>query len=158
MSSQDDNYEQNEENTTFDIEGMSPEEVTIRNRREDVYENICKSPRERIKDADMAKKYNVEIRTITRDKHWCRTERPHEWVNILAKHGFLSNTMEYETRMKNNLQQLYRNRDSEIDPEMWLAYQKEITVVENNIIAVGSKHAFYQGIRKIVEENEAKNK
>ena len=33
MSSQDDNYEQNEENTTFDMEGMSEEEKSIRNRR-----------------------------------------------------------------------------------------------------------------------------
>jgi len=157
MSSQDDNYEQNEENATFfDIEGMSEAEITIRKRREEVYENMCKPPIERILDKDMAKKHNVEIRTITRDKHWCKTDRPHEWVNILAKHGFLSNTMEYETRMKNNLAWLYRMRDSQTDPEMRLAYQKEITTTENNIIEVGSKHAFYQGIKKIVEENEAK--
>lgn len=156
MSGNEENHEQNGENMTFNIEGMSAEEITVRERREEIYENMCKPPRERILDEDMAKRHRVDVRTIYRDKHWCKTDRPQEWINILAKHGFLSNTMEYETRMKNNLQRLYRERDNQVDPEIWLAYQKEITATENNIIEVGSKHPFYEGIKKIVEENEAK--
>ena len=158
MSDSENNYEENEENQTFDIEGMSAEDIVIRKRREELYVNMCKPPRERLKMKDIAEKYGVDSRTINRDKHWCKTERPFEWINLLAKHGFLANTMEYETRMKNNLNRLYRERDAQVDPELWLAYQKEITATENNIIEVGSKHAFYQGIRKIVEENEAKKK
>ncbi len=144
MSDSKGNQEQNNENTT-------PE---ITERREYVYQNMCKPPSEEITIKEIADQFNVDERTINRDKEWCRKYRPDTWSSELAQHGFLFNTMEYETHMKNSLKWLYRQRDSTNDPMEKLAFQKEIASTLNNIVAVGSKHPFYEGIKKLLEENK----
>ena len=152
MSDSDENQEQNAENTT-----LTDKEIKIRERREYVYDNMCKPPSTKQKIEVIAKIFDVDERTINRDKEWCREYRPQEWVSQLAKHGFLYNTMEYETQMKNNLIWLYVQRDAGgLEPLEMLAYQKEIASTLNSIVEVGSKHPFYEGIKKITEENEAK--
>jgi len=144
MSGNEDNQEQNNEN-------MTPE---ITKRREYVYQNMCKPPSEEEDIKSIADSFNVDERTIYRDKDWCRKHRPATWSSELAQHGFLYNTMEYETHMKNSLKWLYRQRDLTDDPMEKLAFQKEIASTLNNIVAVGSKHPFYEGIKKLLEENK----
>lgn len=158
MSVANDNQEQNDENMTLDIEEMSEGEKEIFKRREFVFKNMCDTSEQHLKTKELAEKFNVDERTIYRDKDWCKRDRPSLWANALAKHGFLYNTMEYETRMKRDLAWLYQQRDETPDPMERLAFQKEISATLNNIIAVGSKHPFYEGIKKIIEENEAKAK
>lgn len=146
MSDSEENQEQNNENTTPDDE--------ITKRREYVYQNMCKPPSEEEELKSIADTFNVDVRTINRDKEWCRKHRPDTWSSELAQHGFLFNTMEYETHMKNSLKWLYRQRDLTNDPMEKLAFQKEIASTLNNIVAVGSKHPFYEGIKKLLEENK----
>ena len=152
MSNSEGNQAQNDENRTS--EHKSDDELRIEERREYVYQNMCKAPMDKDNLQFMADKFRVDIRTITRDKDWCREYRPALWVSDLARHGFLHNTMEYETRMKNSLKWLYEQRDSTADPMEKLAFHKEISTTLNNIIAVGSKHPFYEGIKKIIANSK----
>ena len=154
MSHNNEDHEQNDEFVTLGIDGMSNEEKAVAMRREFVFANMCKTPNERLSADALAKKFGVDRRTIYRDKEWCTRERPHIWVRQLATHNFLFNTMEYEAHMKNDLEWLYSMRDAENDPMVKLAYQRQISEVLNNIVAVGSQHPFYEGIKKLVEENE----
>ena len=152
MSNSEGNQEQNDENRT--IEPKSDKELRIDERREYVYQNMCKAPKDKDTLEFIGDKFGVDIRTITRDKDWCREYRPAIWVSDLARHGFLHNTMEYETHMKNSLKWLYEQRESTADPMEKLAFQKEISLTLNNIVAVGSKHPFYEGIKKIIAESK----
>jgi len=153
MSGSNDNQEQNDENTTLDPEKMNDRERKIAERRY-VFQNMCKPPSLEEDTKTMATSFGVDTRTIDRDKEWCRKHRPDTWSSELAQHGFLFNTMEYEAHMKNSLRWLYTQRDSTDDPMEKLAFQKEIASTLNNIVAVGSKHPFYEGIKKLLEENK----
>ncbi len=154
MSGSNDNQEQNDENTTLDPEKMNDRERKIAERREYVFQNMCKPPSLEEDTKTLATSFGVDTRTIDRDKEWCRKHRPATWSSELAQHGFLFNTMEYEAHMKNSLRGLYTQRDSTNDPMEKLAFQKEIASTLNNIVAVGSKHPFYEGIKKLLEDNK----
>jgi len=154
MSNSEGNQSQNDENRTSEPENKSDAELKIDERREYVYQNMCKSPEDEDTLECIADKFGVDKRTITRDKDWCREYRPAIWVSDLARHGFLHNTMEYETHMKNSLKWLYKQRDQTADPMEKLAFHKEISTTLNNIVAVGSKHPFYEGIKKIIANSK----